>query len=110
MKQYVIDELRPEDYQKIKGYLDNHFGPPDMEEIYWVPLDVSLYTKDQKVHTSCHPLYLVIHLEPSSLAAELLVRTRNRVRCDCIRYVNEEQMNWFILFVDSIFSRLDIVT
>jgi hypothetical protein len=110
MKQYVIDEVRPDDYSKIKGYLDNHFGPPDMGEIYWIPLDVSLYTKDQKPHTSCHPLYLVIHLEPSSLAAELLVRTRNRVRCDCIRYVNEEQMNWFILFVDSIFSRLDIVT
>jgi hypothetical protein len=110
MKQYVIDELRPEDCRKIKGYLDNHFGPPDMGEIYWVPLDVSLYTKEQKAHTRCHPLYLVIHLEPASLAAELLVRTRNRVRCDCIRYVNEEQMNWFISFVDSIFSRLNIVT
>jgi hypothetical protein len=110
MKQYVIDELRLWDYQKIKGYLDDHFGPADMGEIYWIPLEPSLYGNDQCTHTECHPLYLVIHLEPSSLAAELLVRTRNRIRCDCIRYVSEEQLNWLISFLDSIFSRLDIVT
>ena len=110
MKQYVIDELRLGDYQKIKSYLDDHFGPPDMGEIYWIPLDVSLYGQDQLTHTSCHPLYLVIHLEPSSLVAELLVRTKNRVRCDCICYVSEEQLSWFICFVDSICSRLDIIT
>jgi hypothetical protein len=110
MKQYVIDELRPGDYQKIKGYLDEHFGPADMEEIYWVPLERSLYTKDQLTHTDCHPLYLVIHLVSSSLIAELLVRTRNRIRCDCIHYVTEEQLIWLISFVDSIFSRLDIIT
>jgi hypothetical protein len=110
MKQYVIDELRPDDDQKIKNYLDDHFGPPDIGAIYWIPLDVSLYDKEQLTHTSCHPLYLVIHLEPSSLAAELLIRTRNWIRCDCIRYMNQDQLNWFISFVDSIFSRLDIVT
>jgi hypothetical protein len=110
MKQYVIDELRPGDYQKIKGYLDDHFGPADMGEIYWIPLEASLYGKDQCDHFDCHPLYLAIHLEPSSLAAEMLVRTRNRVRCDCIRYVSEEQLIWLVSFVDSIFERLDIVT
>ena len=110
MKQYVIDELRFEDYHKIKGYLDACFGPPDMGDLYWIPLKASLYDKDQCMHASCHPLYLVIHLESSSLAAELLVRTKNRIRCDCIRYVNEAQLNWVIAFVDSIFSKLDIIT
>jgi hypothetical protein len=110
MKQYVIDELRPDDYRKIKGYLDEHFGPSDMGNIYWIPLDASFYDKDQCTHTGCHPLYLVIHLDSSSLAAELLVRTKNRVRCDCIRYASESQLNWFIAFVDSIFSRLEIIT
>jgi hypothetical protein len=110
MKQYVIDELRPGDYRKIKGYLDEKFGPPDMGDIYWIPLEASLYGQDQRIHASCHPLYLVIHLEHSSLTAELLVRTRNRIRCDCMRYVSEEQLVWLISFVDSIFTRLDIVT
>jgi hypothetical protein len=110
MKQYVIDELRPGDYQKIKGYLDDHFGPADMGEIYWIPLEASLYREDQCAHSSCHPLYLMIHLDSSSLAAELLVRTRNRIRCDCMRYASEEQLIWFIAFVDSIFLRLDIAT
>jgi hypothetical protein len=110
MKQYVIDELRLGDYQKIKGYLDEYFGPADMGEIYWIPLEASLYSKDQCGHIGCHPLYLMIHLKPASLVAELLVRTRNRIRCDCIRYASEEQLIWLISFVDSIFSRLDIIT
>jgi hypothetical protein len=110
MKQYVIDELRPGEYQRIKHYLDDHFGPPDMGDIYWIPLDESLYTELQAAHVDCRPLYFAVHLEPESLTGELLVRTRNRVRCDCIQYASENQMLWFIHFLDSIFSRLDIKT
>jgi hypothetical protein len=102
--------LRPGDYQKIKGYLEDHFGPSELGELYWIPLEPSLYDNDQGAHADCHPLYLVIHLEPSRLAAELLVRTRNRIRCDCIRYASEEQLSWFIAFVDSMFSKLEIIT
>ncbi len=109
MKQYVIDELRPGDYEKIKTYLNDHFGPPDMGDLYWIPLETSLYDQDQQAHIDCHPLYLAIHLEPTALAAELLVRTKNRIRCDCIRYVSDEQRHWFISFVDSIFLRLGIL-
>jgi len=110
MKQYVIDELRPDDYQKIKQYLDKHFGPMEMGGIYWIPLDAALYSKEQATHADCHPMCFAIHLELSSLSAELLVRTKNRIRCDCIRYANEIQLNWLVDFVDSIFSRFDIKT
>ena len=110
MKQYVIDELRPADHQKVRKYLDEHFGPPEMGNIYWIPLDASLYDIDQARHSDCHPLFLAIHLEPSSIIGELLVRTKNRIRCDCIRYANESQMNWFVCFVESILSRLSIIT
>jgi hypothetical protein len=110
MKQYVIDELRPADYQKIKDYLDTHFGPAEMKDIYWIPLDPELYDREQSAHKDCHPLYFSIHLNPESIVGELMVRTKNRIRCDCIRYADDAQLNWFISFVDSIFTRLEIKT
>jgi hypothetical protein len=44
------------------------------------------------------------------LACELLVRTQNRVRCDCIGYATEEQFSWLIALIDDIFNRLQIIT
>jgi hypothetical protein len=44
------------------------------------------------------------------LAAELLIRTRNRVRCDCIHYADERQRNWLVQTVDAIFEKLEIIT
>ncbi len=109
MKQYVIDELRPADHQRIKDYLDAHFGPADMDTIYWIPLEPMLYTPDQQWHKECHPLYFAIQLTPETLSLELLVRTKNRVRCDCIRYADEAQKKWGIDFVDVIFENLEII-
>lgn len=109
MKQYVIDELRPADHQRIKDYLDAHFGPADMETLYWIPLEPMRYTPDQQMHKQCHPLYLVVQLTPEALSLELLVRTKNRIRCDCIRYADEAQKKWGMDFVDAIFEKLEII-
>ena len=76
MKQYVIDELRPRDHEKIKAYMDSHFGPADMGNIYWIPVDTILYDPRQASHRECHPLYFAVQLTPVSLVAELLVRTK----------------------------------
>jgi hypothetical protein len=109
MKQYIIDELRPEDQEKIKQYLDDHFGPVEMGTLYWIPLDPSLYSETQATHSNCHPLYFVVQLRASALVAELLVRTKNSIRCDCICYANNDQFMWLMHYVDSIFERLEII-
>lgn len=110
MKQYVIDELRPEDYKKIKDYLDKYVGPSAVEGIYWIPLHEDLLSEVQTVHTECRPFYFAVDLEPSVMVCELLVRTRNKVRCDCIHYATEKQRNWIINFLDAIFEKLMIKT
>jgi hypothetical protein len=110
MKQYRIDELRPEDCEKIKGYLDEHFGPSHMEGVYWVPLDPDMLDAVQTVHINCQPFYFAVVLEPTVISFELLIRTRNRIRCDCIRYVNKRQRDYIIGFADSIFEKLKILT
>ena len=108
MKQYVIDELRPQDQQKIRNYLDDHFGPAEMGTIYWIPVDASLYDPNQAAHKECHPLVFAVELEEASLVAELLVRTKNKIRCDCIQYATDDQFLWLVRLLDAIFERLGL--
>ncbi len=110
MKQYVIDELRPEDHKALKKYLDEEFGPAAMDGIYWIPVDTDLLTDVQLQHKECRPHYLALDLDPGRIAGELLVRTKNRMRCDCIQYATEQQRNWLIELIDNMFKRLGIAS
>ena len=110
MKQYVIDELRSQDQERIKNYLDEHFGPAEMGTIYWIPVDTSLYNPNQAAHHECHPLFFAVQLEEASLVAELLVRTKNKIRCDCIQYATDDQFLWLVRLLDAIFERLGVIS
>lgn len=110
MKQYVIDELRPTEHKKINAYLDKKLGSPALNGIYWMPLEPSYYNEVQAEHTPCQPFYIAIELEPNKIICELLIRTKSRVRCNCISYATERQRNWIIDIVDAIFDELGIKT
>jgi len=110
MKQYVIDELRPSDHEKIKAYMDDHFGPVSLKGIYWIPIEEKQLAGAQIEHVSCRPFFFSVELEPHRLACEFLVRTRNRIRCDCIQYATEQQRNWLIERMDAIFDTLEIIS
>ncbi len=58
MKQYVIDELRPHDYDRIKKYLDEHFERAELDGIYWIPLEARLLTPVQTEHAACQPFFI----------------------------------------------------
>jgi hypothetical protein len=110
MKQYRIDELRPKDYEDIKTYLDEHYGVSHVEGVYWIPLDPDLLDEVQAAHRECQPFYFAAILEPTALSFELLIRTRNRVRCDCIHYANAAQRERIVAFAEAIFEELKILT
>ena len=110
MKQYVVDELRPDDHLKLKEYLDANYAVPGVTGLYWVPLDKQLYAEVQESHSECQPYYFALELTSERLACEMLVRTNNRVRCQCIRYATERQRNWLIQVVDAFFEHLEIIT
>jgi hypothetical protein len=110
MKQYLIDELRPDDHRKIKKYLDKTYATTVFDGLYWLPLDQAQYTKIQTEHTECQPFYFALNLEPSLLACELLVRTQNRLRCACMGYAAENQRNWLYRLIDDMFDQLGIKT
>ena len=110
MKQYRIDELRPKDYEDIKTHLDEHYGVSHVEGVYWIPLDPDLLDEVQAAHRECQPFYFAAILEPTALSFELLIRTRNRVRCDCIHYANAAQRERIVAFAEAIFEELKILT
>jgi hypothetical protein len=109
MKQYRIDQLRLDDYDKIKSYMDERFGPSALDGLYWVRLEDDLLDEVQKAHADCQPFYFAVELDAEYISFELLIRTRNRVRCDCIHYANEAQRNSIIRFADRIFETLKIL-
>jgi hypothetical protein len=110
MKSFVIDELRPADYRKLKDYFDENFDSAVIEGIYWLELKPDLYADEQVAHTECQPFYLTLSLEPDRLAAELLVRTKDKMRCSCIAYADKRQRDWLIDQVEAVFTRLQIKT
>jgi hypothetical protein len=110
MRQYCIDQLRPEDHAKIKIALEAAYGSPALEEVYRVPLARERLTPVQAAHGDCRPHYLALDLRPTSLACELLVRSASRLRCDCIAYATAAQREWAIALVDGICSQLRIIT
>ena len=108
MKQYVVDQLRYVDYEKIKGYLDQRFGTASMGGVYWVPIDPGLLSPTQSSHVECRPFSAAVELQTDRLSMELLVRTQNRIRCECIADATDEQRNWLIRLVDDMLAQLGI--
>ncbi len=108
MKQYVIDQLNNQDYQRFKDYLDENFKNSGIDNFYWIPLDKTLLTEVQKSHKECQPFFFAVEIVPNKIIWELLVRTNSRMRCNCMEYANHVQRNWLIEFADSILDRLGI--
>ena len=109
MRQYVVDELRPCDYDMLKAYLNENLDFAGFEGLYWKPIDEALLTETQASHTHCKPLYFTLALTPESLTCEFLVRTRNRIKCDCMGYATTTQRNWIVEWVDNVFRELGII-
>ncbi|MFH0724947.1 MAG: hypothetical protein V2B19_01090 [Pseudomonadota bacterium] len=110
MKHYVIDELRPQDYEQVKKYLDDQLETSGVEGLYWIPLKEDLLTDLQVAHSECRPLFFAVALEPDQLSCELLVRTRKKLQCDCMAYATETQRNWIIDWADGIFEQLGLLS
>ncbi|MDD2604049.1 MAG: hypothetical protein PHF66_04450 [Desulfobacteraceae bacterium] len=109
MKQYVIDQIRPEDQAKLKVLLETELGPPAVGGIYWLPLEASLWTEVQVAHKDCQPFYVAVDLEADRLVCELLVRTRDRMHCECMGYATAAQRAWLIEKIDGILQQLHIM-
>lgn len=108
MKQYVVDGLRYEDYQKLKSYLDQYLIASPINGVYWLELEPGILLPVQKDHTGCRPHVFALMLEETGLSCEFLVRIQRKIKCDCMAYATREQRNWLMDQVDAILEKLDI--
>ena len=108
MKQYIIDDLRIEDYYKLKDYLDQYLLSSPINGIYWLRLDEDILSPIQKDHQECQPHIFALMLEEDFLSCEFLVRTEKKIKCDCMDYADKKQRNWLMDQADAILEKLDI--
>jgi hypothetical protein len=108
MKQYVIDQLRTSDYDQIQAFLERNTEGTGLEGIYWVNLPRELYSMTQSEHAKCHPFYFAIHLTWNDVAFELLIRSRQVIRCGCIAYATPPQRDYIIGFGDRVIEELHL--
>ncbi len=108
MKQYVIDQLREEDYEHIRDFLEKNGEKTVFDEIYWIDLPKDLYSSSQLEHAGCHTFYFAVNLTRNRVSFELLIRSRQTMRCSCIGYATKEQRDYIIEYADTILSRLGI--
>ena len=108
MKQYVVDELKPQESQALGDYLNRHAVPAGVDGLYWLAIGEGLLAPEQQSHDACKPFAFALELLPDRLVCELLVRTRSRVRCNCIAFANREQREWLIETIDAVLVKLGI--
>ncbi len=108
MKQYVIDQLRESDYSRILEYMKKNAESAVFEDIFWVMLPEDLYSDTQKEHGECHPFYFAVNASMTHVEFELLIRSRQILRCSCIRYATPKQRDYIIDFADKMLEELEI--
>ncbi len=110
MKQYVIDQLREHEFLALEAHLNDHAEQADLPGIYWVPIPEELFEAVQSQHTPCQPFYFAVSLDRRAISFELLIRTRLRLRCGCIRYANQAQRDYILAYADGLFEKLKLMT
>lgn len=109
MKQYVIDQLRESDHEKILEFLKNNAEQSEFGDVFWVMLPQELYSDVQKEHRQCQPFCFAINLTRKQVDFELLIRSRQILRCQCIRYADKEQRDHIVDFADRMLEKLGII-
>ena len=108
MKQYVIDQLRPSDYEQIRNFLDDNAQRTALDGIYWVDFPDDLCSTVQVEHVQCRPHYFAVNLELDEVSFELLIRSKQVLRCSCIEYATPDQREHIIRFADRMLEDLGI--
>ncbi|OXS29909.1 MAG: hypothetical protein BCS36_03380 [Desulfovibrio sp. MES5] len=111
MRWYGIDDLTPEEISKITATLKDMELESGMDGLYWLPAPVEMLSPVQKEHVkSCGPHVFGLEVEEDSLRMELLVRAKNRMRCDCVHYAGPELRASMIAWLEQMLTDLGITT
>lgn len=109
MRLYLLEDFTSENIAAITGRLNEMELSGAMEGIYWLPCPQELLSDVQKEHTDeCGPHCMALEIDGKTLRLELLVRARNKLRCECVSYASEDLRAHMIKYIDDMLTELDI--
>jgi hypothetical protein len=107
MRSYYIDEFVPGELERLAERLDRMDLSASMEDLYWLPVPAELLTPLQREHErECGPYSLALEILDAALRLELLVRARNKLRCDCVAYAEPKLIAHMIAHVHGLLDEL----
>ncbi len=108
MRQYVIDQLKPEERDKIKAYLEQYCEPAGLDGMFWLHVPLEVLSETQRDHQGCQPHCVGIELREQEVKIEFLVRSRNKIRCECIAYALPHQRDYIINFIEQMLKETKV--
>jgi hypothetical protein len=110
MRAYLIDEIRGQEMEQVKGFLKQHAIRSSLDQIFWVRIPDDLLNETQYLHPQCRPHVFAVELGPDWIKLELFVRTLKSMRCDCPAYCTSSQRDYIFRFADGLIEQLKIRT
>ena len=111
MRSYYLDEFVPGEIERLTERLDAMELSAGMEDLYWLPVPPKLLTPLQREHErECGPYVLALEILNEALRLELLVRARNRLRCDCVAYAEQKLAAHMIAYLHGLLDELKITS
>lgn len=108
MRTFVIDEITPEDMEKLESWLKEQ-ELMSIEHLYHFHLPPTLLSPMQQEHApECGPFYMAVETGRDWVRLELLVRAKRIVRCACIAYATPEQQEYMISYLENLLKDLHI--
>lgn len=109
MRLIQISELRDHEIDTIRDYLCKKTLPSEIETLHWLELPYEILDDEQKCHFECMPYYFAVEIGLRNfINFELLVRSRKKIRCTCIKYANKTQRDFLLNFIDNMIHDLGI--
>lgn len=111
MRSYLIEDFYPEHLQKVTAALSDKGYSGSLDGVFYLPVPQELLTDVQREHAGeCGPHIFVLEAveDAGVLKLELLVRAKNKLRCECVMYATQAQREYIISFLDDFIRHLDI--
>ncbi len=110
MRQYLLDEIARGDLPRVRQYLHEHALPSSLEGIWWVDLPEDLLSPEQFAHRQCRPFRFAVELGEDFVRFELLIRSRETMRCACLGYATRPQRDFILGYADEMVEALALRT
>jgi len=109
MRSFMMDEITPDDMEKLENWLKEQELGSSIDHLYHFHVPVRLLSPLQQEHAeTCGPFYMAVETGRDWVKLELLVRAKKILRCSCIAYATEEQQQHMTGYLENLLTDLRI--